>query len=403
MQRIHITTAIILFATTACFEPINPCETSLLYSNLTAEEKEACDECNDLNGCEGAETGEDESLRLTCSTDLDYHATARYCAVGEWSGLSLGEDLNQVVQIDASECRTLSTNTFPCYRSWYDTEPQDVGPSECVLCDALDAGITLSGGGGGWDELGPYAPRDVEFGLCGIQWSAPNYTGLLTFGSGWVPSSPYLGLEGAQTEAAEQDWSQPLGCPYDLLGDPNETGEPFSCDVVHVYDPSVEWSNEVATNWTCACPTGADSECQPGAVCQAGWVLDGPFPKPTLCTWDDGSGTPNGIAPEGPVVYGLGEWSDGIIVDGDRVTLTPSMFMALPTGVINDDHRFGLAGEFTRCGPDSLCAHLGMAEGDLVVVDEATVTALAEGRTVNVPVLSATGEERTLVVSLGDL
>lgn len=376
----------------------DPCDpTNPSNPHLSVEQQNACDQCGQVDCSDVSETGADEANEitdLTCSSDLDFDYTAKYCAVGRWTAQDMGEGVGQVENIDASECRTLSVNTYPCYRSWWDPNtPKAHSPSQCVLCDALEAGIYPVGPGGpGWGELGPYPPREVTFGVCSEeQYGAPGYTGTYTFGSGWLPSDLDASLEEIQAEAASVDWSEPLGCPMEF-GTPTPT--PFACDVVQVLDEGIPWSHEVATNWTCRCESDAD--CQPGAVCEAGWIIEGGLPKPTLCTWDDGMGTSNGVAPEGPVVYGASSWADIVRVDGHDVTLYVDDSLDLRTGLrafieraLNDDQRFGLAGEVTYCGVHALCSHLGLQVGDVVEITQDQYDALVAGRRIDIDVVDA--------------
>lgn len=156
---------------------------------------------------------------------------------------------------------------------------------------------------------------------------------------------------------------------------------------------------EAGVLWTCGCEV--DDDCQDGAVCEAGWTWEGP----TLCTWDDGSGTPNGAAPDGPEIYGLTRWAEGISVNGDTITLTPKMTLTLVQmlasgAILNDDIAFDLDGTLVTCGPTSLCAHVGLSVGDRLVATQEDIDAFAAGMTTLIEVRNSTSHVRWLSVSI---
>jgi hypothetical protein len=155
---------------------------------------------------------------------------------------------------------------------------------------------------------------------------------------------------------------------------PNEVDPPdWHCAEGHVqiWEADDPWTHFPSNNWTCECPDGIDSQCQPGAVCEAGWTKGGSMmlSHPTICTWDLGDGDANGVAPEGPVVYGLNAWDEGIVLTTRRgdigVRITPSFLLSLNPAAWNDDQRFDVTtGELTYCGENALCDWLGLTDGD---------------------------------------
>jgi hypothetical protein len=362
MQAIRIVP--IAIALSACgFDPSTPC-TSALYNGLTPEQQQSCDECSNYLGCDADETGGEadaDDVGLVTVFGPGDHKWRVIGFVGDVTA-DLGAEAGAFDVQAAADCEAI-TGPVPCGRHW---ATPDSGSLMCVSCDLLETDLVR-------------APEPPDgWGIC-----APGDVGSFWHAATW--SDETLPVDG---------WAAALGC-YP------SSGEKFVCpegQIAMVDGSDTLYPNTF--NWTCRCGEGSDASCQPGAVCEAGWQMDGGFPRPTLCTWDDGSGTANGFAPEGPEVYGLEQWSDGIRIDGQRVTMTTDMLIALPTGAINDDQRFGFAGEFTHCGPDSLCAHLGLSVGDMVMADQDTIDALAGGRAVDVPVQSPTGEERVFSVSI---
>lgn len=155
---------------------------------------------------------------------------------------------------------------------------------------------------------------------------------------------------------------------------------------------------------TCRC-NGSDDACQPGTVCEAGWVLGGlegnsMIPIPTECTWD---GAPITV---GPPVYGLAQWGDGIEVDGDDIVLQPSMLRTLlpaagePVALLNDDQRVDARGVITHCGAGSLCEHVGLQVGERLVVPSFDLGALFAGEPLYIEVVRQRGRSRWLAIWL---
>jgi hypothetical protein len=200
---------------------------------------------------------------------------------------------------------------------------------------------------------------------------------------------------------------------------PNAPSPVTSCPKGHiqVWEQADPWTHFPSNNWTCKCPDGDDDQCQAGAVCEAGWTgggggLFGPQPKPTICTWDLGEGDANGVAPEGPSVYGLSAWEEGIVVtDRPRgevgVRITPSFLLSLVPAAWNDDQRFDVAtGELTYCGPDALCDWLGLADGDRLRMPRTDGLELLTGHELALVVEHADSTTTTFAVSIdfdGDL
>jgi hypothetical protein len=338
MDKYSIHTIIILaMLLTGCGGTFNPCYPSPLSVGLTPEQTDACNQCNDHNGCEAAsETGDDEIADwLTCETGqsegTDFVPTL--CYVGHRADLGptpFGQPVGPTgwVLRDPVTCFEL-TEPFPCDRNW-----QGGGHEVCVMCEAS---VDLPDPGSrGYLSLGT-----GEWQMC------PGWSEMP-----WSPASVLVeGFVGPS-------WLQNLIC---------QTGEPVgpqTCDPVRF---------SAAANqpfvWTCACPSGSDDECMPGTVCEAGWIMDDGFiPHPTLCTWDDGTG--NGAAPEGPPAYGLVRWEDGLTFNGGTITITPEFAVAaFGGGLLNDDQRIAPDGEVLSCGRSALCSHLGIEAGDVVSAD----------------------------------
>jgi hypothetical protein len=181
---------------------------------------------------------------------------------------------------------------------------------------------------------------------------------------------------------------------------------------VQIWEPDDPWTHFPSNNWTCRCPSGNDSECQPGAHCEAGWRPNPMFMmpghlSPTICTWDDGEGDENGAAPEGPIVYELVRWEEGIDVTTRRdgsigVRVTPSFLLVLMGAAPwNDDQRFDIAtGELTYCGEDALCDWLGLAAGDRLRFPTTSGLELLTGRELQLVVAHANRSTTTFVVSI---
>lgn len=346
---------------------VNPCE-SALFNGLSLEQQTNCTECNNYQSCDAGETGEDEEPDpdyVTCPVD-----DMRYCWRGELlpSTVATLNVPGGVTTLPSIGCGALTSpflGSFACSRDW-SGNPAVPLASECVVCEFQDGEFSVpfeSPPFDMWpvcDAGNPYSPAGMG------AWDDE--------GNHYPSCTP-----GGTTPFAAHDWTCPEG-------------------IVQIFDSSDAWTHSPAHNWTCRCD-GNDNDCQPGAVCEAAWMPDAlGSGKYTLCTWDDGSGTANGPAPEGPAVYGLAQWGDGIDVSrsstGNVVTIdiTSSMlWAAVQGGLFNDDQRFDVGLDtitITHCGAASLCGYLGLVDGVEFDLETAIgfVDALLDGSPATLPV-----------------
>jgi hypothetical protein len=364
----------------------NPCDISLLYENMTPEQRANCDECSNAYECpEDGETGDendDYAGSLVCEPPSGDDAGVpaghpRWCRT---FGL-LPFDLDFITDWDHSlaapgDCY-FNHPPVPCVGS-----STGVFLDECVLCRPYTGGPSSSAGNwtsddnDNWDMC-----LRKEYLLPGVpaagRWQPCYYAA----GGGVMP-------EGLTGVGGEHEGPHHV-CTHGFVGleMANSTHQPITNGA-----------------WTCQCD-GSDAGCQPDAVCEAGWVvggLDGVglMPSPTLCTYD---GAPLVV---GPVVYGLTQWSDGIVIDGDNIVLGPSMLLSLwpqdgqPFALFNDDQRADERGLITHCGAGSLCEHVGLHAGERIVFDGFDVDALLAGRAVALKVERPRDRARTLTISV---
>ncbi len=370
MKKITFTITVLLSAT-GCdlWTPADSCEPGALYDSLTDEEKESCAECNDAYGCDDDSGSGDDDGTISCIGDAD-DGTAELCVVG---GPLEGDWTSEWTTKQIADCHT-PTSPIQCIRSWSD--PNGEADEECVMCEALVFGITP-----------PTVTHPTHTGDWPMCMTADN---LLDVYHRYRPAYDWGGVSLTEPTA---NWFDFTACSLDsdvYAG----TCEPVLMATKNVSETADSF---IGGQWTCRCQD--DDDCQLGAVCNAGWVIDGGIPQPTLCNWAI-DGDSNGVAPEGPVVYGLNVWSDGILADGDRVTMTPQFYRALVPGVLNDDQKFGLLGDLTYVGPDSLAAHLGLEVGDMFDADQRILDALEGGDVVELTVTGVDGSERVLSVSI---
>lgn len=378
---------LILLSFTACSDPC----TWTWWGEKAVETYN--EKCKDEDGETGGETGGEEindDTDLLCPTGWNYNEElydpidfdAQYCMIGG-PGDEPGEatDPNGWTYKKAGECHTLA-GPVPCNRSWSSPWTSN---DECVICEV------------------PLGPEYVEQPDWGSSWPICWHTVLPN--TYWKYGIPDVVTDAAVTQASATWFVDEMECAIS-----SSLLEP--CEVVGMtpsakYDPDeIDFRNG---EWTCACED--DSDCQAGAVCEAGWTYSLNGYHPTLCTWDDPQGTSNGVAPEGPVVYGAADWSS-VVVDGTRITVTSEFVAAaiIGAGLWNDDQRvdveLGADGEtftatITRCGPDSLCAHLGLRDGLVLAADFDIGEGLAAGEGVAFAVIDETGisEQWTVAVA----
>jgi hypothetical protein len=355
---ISLLSAVVIAGTAGC-GAVNYCDISTLYPGMTAEQKANCDQCGSHLPCSDDGTGGE------IPTDVTELGSYVIAYVGDVTS-QLGSEAQAFTVHPASECEA-RVGPVPCARTWFDPHSNSL---ECTTCNLPETNLVRAPEpADAWAICGP--------GQVGDLWHAAKYSDANLQVSGWAGD-----LDCYQWPIEGQRFVCPDG--QMALADGSGTMYPNTF------------------TWTCRCPSGSDTACQPGAVCEAGYVLDGVIPKPTLCTWDDGQGTANGIAPEGPIVYGLTRWEDGITEVRDNVTIKAQMYMGLIQGLLNDDQRIDYStGTLTHCGPDALCSHLGLREGDTIDFD-IDVESLEDGDAISVIVTRADGSTRVLTVAIAD-
>jgi hypothetical protein len=367
---------------------IDPCANG---SPLQQDPKVAtdCQACN-MSPCpdEGGETGEDPGIMVTVAADDHRYAFDGISWQSVKDNIATPGGLVEIER-DESACgaegQFLDTEYeypyYACGLNWNGSPAFDWMDNRCVACD-LEGGVDQISGEDKWP-------------MC------------------QSASSP--ALMGAWRNEGEDPFSK---FDDDVTCNPNDVAPAdWHCAEGHVQiwmadDP---WSHFPGNNWTCKCPSGNDSECQPGAVCEAGWRDGGgllSIPKPTICTWDLGEGDANGVAPEGPVVYGLDAWEEGIELTTRHaneigVRITPSFLLGLVPAAWNDDQRFDTTtGELTYCGDDALCDWLRLTDGDRLRFPKSTGLELLTGREMTLEVEHVDGATTKFAVSIefdGDL
>lgn len=345
----------------------NPCDVSALFTNMTADQQASCLQCGNANGCDGETGGEvpEPTEDISCepvAPDSQHFHSGRYCHT-EW--VTTGPDAGWT-QLLSSDC-ALQHPTFPCDGNW-----SGLFSDECLLCEPQSSY--------------PPSPSQVDTSLAG--WQMCQQYGMP---QGAIQPAEYL----YSSDYYSPDWIDDLTCIS-----PNTPAGTCALGFVAIDEPEgiAPYKRPILrSEWTCKCVD--DSHCQPGAVCEAGWInTGGGWFQPSLCTWDDGSRTSNGAAPEGPEVYGLAQWGDGLDISssGNVVTVTtPFVTAAVAGGLWNDDQRFTEFGEITHCGHDALCALFGLVENDVVDFDPADFVDLSDGDPVPVSILDATGAPKS--------
>lgn len=360
----------------------DPCSTNH-PSQADPAVKADCQACNQ-SPCpdETGESGDDSPpLELLCASEEPQQSDTSICYVLPLTATP-SHTASDDVDVPASNCPFLST-PVPCERSWSDPWS---GSQECSICNLTNFNSEYAhvehpvNGPGPWNLCPNPSP------------SAPNK---------YVPAQ--LLSDSADPSQPIPDWLETAECYY---GDIDDTWT-HSCSPVHMQGSNLGSAFiESGGTWTCSCEN--DSDCAPGSVCQAGWVFDGfaNIPRPTLCVWDDGSGSANGIAPEGPEVYGLTQWSDGIDVNGDDIVISAGMLLAMapregkPFALLNDDQRIDERGTITHCGAGSLCEHVGLQVGERLVVPSFDFGAMLAGEPLYIEVQRHRERSRWLAIWL---
>ncbi len=392
MRNAAIPLTIILATGCDWLKPIDPCAggSPLQQDPNVSADCQACGQspCPDETG----ETGDEPVItELTCDSyavDPDTGLGLQYCFVGHWDIPITNPNFAPYIHKTKADCPQLSAE-FPCDRTWHaitanhaggEAPPPEQLPANgdsagtmCVLCQAE----------------GEAAPKSA----------APDNNGWrLCPGDNFLPQ-PHPAADDNLPNGT-LGWLDNLTC--------SEYTDPgYACPLGFVALDQFDYEHTglvMFSTFTCACH-GSDDTCQPGAVCEAGWTIDGEDLYPSLCTWDDGSGG-NGFAPQGPVVYGLAQWSDGLTVDGDEIMLSPSMLLALlphdgqPFALLNDDQRIDTRGTITHCGAGSLCEHLGLHVGERLVMDRFDVDELLGGGATYIEVVRPRTRSRWLAITL---
>lgn len=380
MQNQTVSLLALVVFVDGCFlfnNPIDPCAEG---SPLQQDPKVAadCQQCS-MSPCpDEGETGEDPpGDQVTVAASDHRYAFDGVNLPSTNAEIAVPGGVVEISRVD--DCHASDYRDYECNLNWNGTPAIDWADNRCVACSG-EGGIDYNPGNDpieGW----PTCQSNVNASLSGA----------------WVMTSQN-------------------GIPYPTCT-PNAFDTPdWTCAKGHVqiWEASDPATHGPAENWTCRCPDGIDSQCQPGAACEAAWrqPYNGILKRPTLCTWDDGEGDMNGAAPEGPIVYGLDAWEDGIELTTVRgvvgVRVTPSFLLSL-TGPApwNDDQRFDVTtGELTYCGEDALCDWLGLTAGDRLQIPTTSGLELLSGRELQLVVEHVDGATTTFAVSIefdGDL
>lgn len=354
----------------------NPCDVGLLYENMTPDEQDNCDLCNNANECpDDGETGGDDppSGNLLCRSNDQLTEPAPDGEICYDAPLSsaVSHAFSAEHLVSETDCPFLSA-PVPCERSW--SAPWE-GEQMCSICNLRHYNDM------DYEPVQPYS-GNMPWKMCHNSQPGMRY-------------KPALTLSPLDETGVLPNWIQDNVQCGDVPG--QEYAAIHDCSPVHIAQadtgPLIEHGQ-----WTCSCAD--DTDCPIGSVCEAGWVIEGMYPQPTLCTWDDRSG----IAPEGPEVYGIKRWSDGISVSGDSVVLTPAMLLRLwpqegrPFALHNDDQRFDERGTITHCGGESLCEYLGLRVGERVAFEALDVEALLIGEPVRLEVQRPRTRSRWLTI-----
>jgi len=329
--------SIIIVALTGCsfFQGVDPCSQGSIQQN-DPEIAADCEACGHYP-CETMETGgdpEDDDLRCRVTGDLVDQFP--FCVETDTIWGSLPE---AYMVFTGADCVSTAQHV-PHVEDWGDTPVNHSGQ---------------------WNVWCPRTGSPFTYGASDAPWKICKET---------VGGAHYPAVESATPGSS---WTSTASCGIGPLGGTGSLAGTCALSLVAIGGHAVSWMDpHDPQDWTCSCTQ--DSDCQNGAVCQAGAYFDGDgmLPKYSLCVWDDGT-SGNGVAPQGPVVYGLERWEDGIIVDSrtNALEVTAPFVRAaiLDAGLWDDDQRFSEAGVVQYCGDDSLCDYLGLGVGDVVSVD----------------------------------
>lgn len=326
----------------------NPCDIGLLYENMTPEQQANCDQCSNANECTADETGGVEDNEVSCTDNTTSNIVECVDLPGNLAPLA------GWVSRALSTCEELS-------------QPFDV----------RQAGVTFDG----------YVCELLVFGSWAPSMQAPSNDGWHIC---WNPYWKKYGLAHTlDVDAPTPDWVPALTCSLDADVDAG------SCPMGFV--------SHFEEGVTCKC-LGSDDDCQPGTVCEGNYTMvEGwEWPRPTECIWDGG---PFG-AEVGPEVYGLTMWEDGIVIDGDNITVTPTMLLALwpqegqSFALFNDGQSVDERGTITRCDSGALCDYLGLHVGERIVFESFDLAALLSRKSTSVEVVRPQTHSRWLTVNI---
>jgi hypothetical protein len=371
------TITMLSIVTAACgYEIPNSCEISSLKANLSADELENCDQCGwatcDASTDEG-ESGDSAPDWYIVSplSQTDYQvALARNASPQEglpwftawiFGLLEIDDWDDDLIGINADDCPSPSTGWATRDQLWLQTEPSAITTHYCQVR-------------GLGDTVLPYAPS-----LSGVQMCIRDY-----------PQTHYEMAKIWDGVTHGSEWPSSLSC-----SDGSAPAGPCAIGPM-----SLRISDSYRSQ-TCLCDSANDDDdCQDGAVCEGGFIIEDGFPKPTYCIWGDQGNAPqgNGILPDGPQVYGFDDWpfevaEDSVVVESSFITHVATH----PEDVFNDDQRFdigpdGRGIEVTYCGDLAMCSALGLLSGDVIFPPEDALVLLARGESIEVVVDSETGQ-----------
>lgn len=309
----------------------NPCDSdNILNQGLSPQQLDSCDECGMPTECPD-DSGDDDGPFACVSQGVDYDLCMNVGAlvtshkqhvIDAWEGRGL----------TVSFSGTCDEATRYLGLSWY----LNTGPEMMFVCNSGD---------------GTYNNDDGSIVL------VPG-----------IPLGPVVGATHSENDQLPIRWASD-----DMKSVPPayESGIMCGADGFWCLGDMFWCACACVTDDDCSNTFGVDSEAW---VCESGQCMS--LPR---------TAGANG----GPGVYGLARWGDGIALDGTAVVITPAMAVraVIDHALWEDDQLFDLStGEILWCGANSLCSHLGLSAGDVVVVDPSEIMRIGGGGTALVEV-----------------